>query len=101
MTQPPITATTIAITQLTATKGAMSRITVTVKGSLTDTYGNPLGGMPVRILIDGTYVATSATGWSGLFSYSWRGPTGYHTVTVIFDGNSQYASSSTIGTYLL
>lgn len=101
MTQPPITPTTIAITQLTATKGALSRITVTVKGSLADAYGNPLGGMPVRILIDGTYVATSATDWSGLFSYSWRGPAGYHTVTVIFDGNPQYESSSTIGTYLL
>jgi hypothetical protein len=101
MTQPPITPTTIAITQLTATKGILSRITVTVKGSLTDTYGNPLGGMPVRILLDGTYVATSATDLSGLFSYSWRGPAGYHTVTVVFDGNASYASSQASATYYI
>jgi preprotein translocase subunit SecG len=101
MTQPPITPTTVAITQLTATKGAMSRVTVTVKGSLTETYGNPLGGMPVRILFDGVYRLTVTTGSGGSFYYSGSGSSGAHTVTVIFDGNANYASSQASATYYI
>ena len=91
------TGTTIIITQLMGRLGFVS-----ISGVLSDNTGRGLAGMSVRIVIDGTSVATVTTGSTGTFTYSGVGQatgTGTHTVTVFFDGTSTYAPSQASGTY--
>jgi len=94
----PSTCTTIAITQLTGRVG-----TVTVNGYLKDGNGRGVPRVPVRILVDGQNQATTTTDLLGRFFFSGSGPTmkGLHWVTVVFDGNFNYAPSKTTRTYQL
>jgi hypothetical protein len=74
---------------------------VYVVGFLSDAYGIGLQSMQLRILVDGQQYGTSITNYSGAFTYYGAGPTvtGLHKLTVIFDGNSQYAPSQASMTY--
>jgi hypothetical protein len=97
MTSTPI-GTAITLTQVWGRAGNLL-----VSGSLKDANGNGLQGLPVKVYVDGWYQTSVTTSSGGSFTYNSVGPTssGTHTVTVTFDGNSQYMSSSKTATYTL
>jgi hypothetical protein len=74
-----------------------------VSGYLKDAYGNGLQGMPVNVYVDGWYLTTVSTSSGGSFTYNAIGPSnkGIHTVTVTFNGNSNYVPSTASASYRL
>ena len=95
-----ITVTTIPVTQIGTTitisnLGVYQR-TLSLAGSMKDSNGRPVQSMPVKIYINGAYLATVSTNSAGTYTYyTASGPSvkGAYTVTVVFEGTSNYAAS--------
>jgi hypothetical protein len=90
-------------TVITITKAWGGVGSLLVSGYLKDAYGNGLQGMPVKVYVDGRYLTTVSTFSGGSFTYNAIGPSnkGIHTVTVTFNGNSNYAPSTASASYRL
>jgi multidrug efflux pump subunit AcrA (membrane-fusion protein) len=96
-TSSSIVSTSITITGVTGTSGA-----VTVKGILKDASGNGLQGLQLTVTVDGGYTGRVITGRGGNFAYAGLGPKkGTHVVTVSFVKTAQYAASSASKSYSL
>jgi len=74
---------------------AVSKRTLYVTGSLRDATGKPVQSMPVKINVNGAYYVTVVTNSAGNYLYNGAGPsvTGQYTVTVVFEGTSNYGPS--------
>jgi hypothetical protein len=74
-----------------------ARVTITITGRLTNETGNGLSERAVKIYKDGNVIGSCVTDSNGYYSYEWKDvylEKGTYEITVKFDGDSTYATSS-------
>ncbi len=87
--------TTLAANSATRARGQIQVLSARLKNSQN---GNYLSGKTVTFKIDGTTVGTGTTGADGYARYSYTVPAnatvGAHTITAVFDGDTDYNTST-------
>jgi len=93
---PPITETMFAAFDVNPKSGRPPFI-VTIEGSLTDVYGNPLAGKTINIYRNGVFLKSKSTGYAGYAGYFKTDDTvmyvGTYDYYAEFPGDDVYASS--------
>ena len=95
----PVEYQSVVLTSVPSTKSVLVLENFTVQGQLTDTFGTPLAGKTVDLLVDGKPVNSSATDTAGKFNIETSLPSGTpegeHQLRTRFDPKyGMYASST-------